>query len=202
MRLLPGGFLLTKMKRILCIGDSNTCGFDPRSCLGSRYPREIRWTGRIAASGFEVVNDGVNGRTFPRGTELPALSARLQAKLPVDAVLILLGTNDLLLGRTAEETGRRASAMLETVCTLIPAERVLLIAPPRLTDGEWVSDPRLISESERLSGELEKAAARCGVCFADAGRWGIKPVFDGVHFSPEGHMRFAEQLLEELAKMP
>ena len=78
------------MKRILCIGDSNTCGFDPRSCLGSRYPREIRWTGRIAASGFEVVNDGVNGRTFPRGTELPALSARLQAKLPVDAVLILL----------------------------------------------------------------------------------------------------------------
>ncbi|MBR1407440.1 MAG: lipase [Clostridia bacterium] len=189
------------MKRILCIGDSNTYGFDPRSYLGSRYPEDVRWTGRIAAAGFEAVNGGVNGRAFPRGGELPVLSAWLASKLPADAVLILLGTNDLLLGRTAEETGRRASAMLETVCAQLSGGSVLLIAPPRLVAGEWVNDPRLISESALLSAELRRAAEQNGVCFADAGCWGIQLVFDGVHFSPEGHACFAECLLKELEKM-
>ena len=30
------------MKRILCIGDSNTFAHDPRSYGGDRYPREVR----------------------------------------------------------------------------------------------------------------------------------------------------------------
>ena len=28
--------------KILCIGDSNTYGYDPRSYLGDRYPAEVR----------------------------------------------------------------------------------------------------------------------------------------------------------------
>ena len=30
------------MKRILCFGDSNTYGYDPRSCFGPQYPVNVR----------------------------------------------------------------------------------------------------------------------------------------------------------------
>lgn len=33
------------MKTVLCFGDSNTYGLMPDSV--GRYPREIRWTGRL-----------------------------------------------------------------------------------------------------------------------------------------------------------
>ena len=35
---------------ILCYGDSNTYGFDPRSWLGERYPADVRWTGLLRES--------------------------------------------------------------------------------------------------------------------------------------------------------
>ena len=186
------------MKRILCLGDSNTFGYDPRSYLGSRYPADVRWTGRIAESGYEVVNDGVNGRAFPREEELPAIAAYVREMLPLDAVVILLGTNDLLLGRTAEETGKRASAMLRAVCAAAGRSRVLLICPPVLRRGEWVREESVLRESRLLSGALRKAAAQNRVCFADSGNWEIAIAFDGVHFLPEGHRAFAERLLGTL----
>lgn len=45
--------------------------------------------------------------------------------------------------------------------------------------------------SPRLYRDL---AALCGVSFCDASGWDIPVVFDGVHFSEQGHRRFAEQL--------
>ena len=55
--------------RLLCFGDSNTYGYDPRSYAGDRYPPESRWTDLLAEiSGWEVVNMGLNGREIPTGT--------------------------------------------------------------------------------------------------------------------------------------
>ena len=54
--------------RLLCFGDSNTYGYDPRSYGGDRYPPESRWTDLLAEStGWEVVNLGQNGREIPAG---------------------------------------------------------------------------------------------------------------------------------------
>lgn len=50
-------------KRILCFGDSNTWGYDPR---GGRYDEETRWPmrlQRLLGEGFTVVEEGFNGRT-------------------------------------------------------------------------------------------------------------------------------------------
>src|SRR5699024_1386873 len=47
----------TKDMRIICFGDSNTWGYDPRSYIGEQYPRNVRWQGRLAAlPGLDVVN--------------------------------------------------------------------------------------------------------------------------------------------------
>ena len=35
--------------KLACLGDSNTWGYDGRSYWGERFPREVRWTGRLAA---------------------------------------------------------------------------------------------------------------------------------------------------------
>ena len=51
------------MKNILCFGDSNTFGSDPR---GGRHPYGVRWTGRLQqllGDGYRVIEEGCGGRT-------------------------------------------------------------------------------------------------------------------------------------------
>ena len=52
----------------------------------------------------------------------------------------------------------------------------------------------MIEESRRLGPLYEKLAEELKIRFADTGRWGIEVLYDGVHFSPEGHQVFAKQL--------
>ena len=42
---------MTMGRRILCFGDSNTYGYDPRSYLGGRYPASVRWTALLKTAG-------------------------------------------------------------------------------------------------------------------------------------------------------
>ena len=84
--------------KILCIGDSNTYGYDPRSYIGSRYPEEVRWAGRLR--GHEVINCGLNGMTVPRDHKR---QLGLLALHEPDLVTVMLGTNDLLSGLSADE---------------------------------------------------------------------------------------------------
>lgn len=57
--------------KVVCIGDSNTYGYDPRSYWGDRYPKDSRWVDLLATqTGWEVYNQGENGRTIPAGPVL------------------------------------------------------------------------------------------------------------------------------------
>ena len=62
------------MRTLLCFGDSNTWGYDPRSALRTeRYPRDVRWPGRLAQAlgdDWEVIAEGLNGRTATRDDPL------------------------------------------------------------------------------------------------------------------------------------
>ena len=187
------------MSRILCIGDSNTWGYDPRSRLGGRYPGDVRWTGRLI--GRETVNDGINGRTIPPVREYPDTERLLRGER-FDAVCVILGTNDLLQGASAEAAG---AAMERYLCFLRRAAGdipVILIAPPPFRSGEWVTSAAQISESKKLAGVYRSLAEKTGVFFADAGLWNVETAFDGVHFTPEGHAAFASGLSGTLDDIP
>ena len=92
------------MRTIVCFGDSNTWGYIPGSDRG-RHPRDVRWTGRLAAAlgeEFDVIAEGLNGRTatFERPDAegrngLPYLLPCLLSHAPVDLVVVFLGTNDV-----------------------------------------------------------------------------------------------------------
>ena len=175
--------------RILCFGDSNTYGFDPRSYLGGRYPAEHRWPDIIAAAtGWEILNDGVNGRRIPRAEyEFPTLLSR------PDLLVIMQGSNDILQGASAAEAAVRMESFISRLP--FPRSHIMLIAPPAMTAGTWVSDEKLAAESCRLAREYEAIAVKMGICFADAGGWQINLCYDGVHFSENGHHTFANSLL-------
>ena len=181
------------MKRMLCFGDSNTFGYDPRSYFGSQYPADVRWTGRLQGVGWEVANCGQNGLCIPREPQFPAV-ADLLRHVAADVVTVMLGSNDLLNGATAEEAAERMEALLRCMKENAGAAKILLIAPPPMQLGDWVQTQELVEESKGLDGLYRALANELGVAFADAGEWGVTLTFDGVHFSPEGHAAFAEGL--------
>lgn len=179
--------------KILCIGDSNTNGYDPRSFLGESYPEGTRWTDRLY--GHSVINFGINGVTVPQDH---SVHMDLIRRKDPDLVIVMLGTNDILEGKSAGEVVRK---MEDFISDLRQARKpILLIAPPAMKEGEGVPEESMISESEKL-GDLYKEAAERNACrFADADKWGIELAFDGVHFTKEGHRTFAEHLMSVLAK--
>lgn len=191
------------MKRIVCIGDSNTFGYDPRDIFGGRYPAERRWTGLLGQAGWEVWNAGQNGREIPnRDRAIQALLRELERAGTPDWVTVMLGSNDLLQGfdRSAEDVAERMERFLRRLRPRFPAAHMLLIAPPPMAPGAWVGEPRLLLESARLGPCYAALAERLGIGFVDARTWDVELSFDGVHFSEQGHAAFAAGLLRALAE--
>ena len=181
------------MQRILCLGDSNTYGYDPRSYLGSRYPASVRWTGRLEGAERKLVNLGQNGLCIYRETQFPVLRAWLESKGRADRILVMLGTNDLLQGTEPERCAEHMEALLRFLWENTGAA-LLLIAPPPMEPGAWVESEELIERSKTLAALYRQLAERLDIPFADAGGWGVELCFDGVHFSPAGHAAFAAGL--------
>lgn len=174
---------------VICFGDSNTYGYDPRGYFGGRYDADSRWVDTLAAqTGWTVFNMGQNGREIP--SSAPSFPA------DTDLLIVMLGTNDLLQGRSPEQAAGRLERFLSGVS--LDRSRILLIAPPPVTLGEWVPSPQLIGDSRTFARLCQALAERLGIRFADAGKWDIPLAYDGVHFTEQGHRAFAAGLLEEL----
>lgn len=183
--------------RILCFGDSNTYGYDPRSFFGDRYGAEDRWPDLLARqTGWNVINAGVNGREIPRKPFAPDLPNGYAA---VDVFLVMLGSNDLLQGASAQEAAARMEAFLSQ---LLPHCRsILLAAPPPMRRGAWVPTDALVGESIRLAEEYMELAEKQNIPFADTRSWNIELTFDGVHFTEAGHHAFAKNIASEIKKL-
>jgi len=172
---------------VICYGDSNTWGYDPRSRSGERYPKGSCWTDILAEkTGWTVINQGMNGR------EVPAETAEIPEN--TDLFLVMLGTNDLLQLDTPEAAAKR----MEVFLSGIAPETVVIIAPPAMVWGEWVQDDGLIQDSIQLTRLYRDLSRRLNVRFLDAGQWGVSLAYDGVHFTQEGHRAFAEGLMKEI----
>lgn len=179
--------------KIICFGDSNTYGYNPYSLFGGRYEKDSRWTDILAdKTGWEVSNQGENGRSVPpSGTFLSFPEG-------TDLLIVMLGTNDILQGQSCGQTAEHMERFLLDI--LPKTEKILLIAPPPLAPGEWVSSQELTDRSKNLSRHYRSVAARLHIRFADAGNWNIDLSCDGVHFTPKGHRTFADKIYKEITK--
>ena len=175
--------------KLWCFGNSNTYGYDPCGFFGGRYAAP--WPELLAEkTGFQVINDGKNGRMIPEREYESSQFQRDTERYNADAIIVMLGTNDLLEGVTAWEAAARMEAFLNR-CNI---PWILLIGPPPMVRGAWVPDDGLVKESKAMARRHEALAAQRGIRFADAGEWDIDLAYDGVHFTEEGHVRFAEGL--------
>ena len=177
------------LMNIICFGDSNTYGYDPRGYFGGRYDADSRWVDILATeTGWTISNMGQNGREIPSAT--PVFPA------DTDLLIVMLGTNDLLQGGSPEQAVERLEQFLSGI--FLNQNKILLIAPPPVALGAWVPSPQLIDESRTFARLCQALAEQLGIRFADAGRWDIPLAYDGVHFTEQGHKAFAAGLLEEL----
>ena len=176
--------------RLLCFGDSNTYGYDPRSYSGDRYPSSIRWVDQLARdTGWDILPGGQNGRTIPSAAQAPFLPQ-------AEALVVMLGSNDLLQGLSSSEVSARMESFLRPL--LIAFDFILLVAPPPMKRGAWVTEGRLLIESAQLAAHYRALSDRLGIAFTDAGLWNVELTFDGVHFSEVGHHAFAEGIRNAL----
>ena len=205
------------MPTLLCFGDSNTHGTPPIVTRGvhDRFGPAIRWP-RVAASllpGWEVVEEGLPGRTaqFPdpvMGEHMdarPALKVALQSHGPLDAMALMLGTNDVKarFGATPERVAAGIAGLLDIALSdEMQARhgglRVLVVCPPPVEEvgpfaGEFLGARALSLALAPLYGRLARARG-CG--FLDAGEViAVSPV-DGIHFEPDAHRRLGEAVAE------
>lgn len=208
-----------KKKTILCFGDSNTWGYIPGT--GRRYPIDVRWTGLIQeslGSEYRIIDEGLSGRytvwdePFRPGRNGAALlQPILESHRPLDWVVLMLGTNDVLhfKDNTAFDAARGASLLIDIVRQTQTglndhAPPVLLIAPPLITE---LSDSLLLkchgnpSNSNDFGKHYRNIAAEKQCEFLDAAHVCKPSTVDGVHLDEEGHSLLAESVAVKLKEL-
>jgi len=208
-------------RTLLLFGDSNTHGTMPMADLSDvgRYDRDERWAGRLQAllPEWEVISEGHPGRTTlhddpvegPHRNGLRVLPALLETHRPVDAVLIMLGTNDLK-ERFSVNAGDIALSV-ERLVQLIRASGagpggaapgVLIVAPPPVEEVGCLAEIFAggAQKSRLLGARIAAMAARNGLPFLDAGALiRVSPV-DGIHYGPEANPTLARAFAEAIRR--
>ncbi|WP_439626824.1 SGNH/GDSL hydrolase family protein [Shinella sp.] len=213
-------------RSILCFGDSLTWGWIPvkESAPTLRYPFEKRWTGAMAAKlgdGYHIIEEGLSARTTslddpndPRLNGSAYLPTAIASHLPLDLVIIMLGTNDTksYFHRTPYEIANGMGKLVGQVLTSAggvgtpyPAPRVLVVAPPPLApmpdlwfegmfDGGY--------EKSKALAKLYKALADfTKVEFLSAGDHVSTDGVDGIHFSAETNITLGHAIADKVATL-
>jgi lysophospholipase L1-like esterase len=213
------------MKTILCYGDSNTWGFNPRT--QRRYDHKTRWPmvlARLLNEGappddprWHVVEEGQNGRTscredFVDGDRngLRQLIPILESHMPLDVVAVMLGTNDLkprfspMPYDIAWGVQRLVTAIQNSQTGPDAAgPEVIMICPPPTVESPVFK--HVFGDCAALSQKLpplyRRLAEECGARFLDAGKHIRSSAADGIHLDPEEHRKLAEAVAKMVRKL-
>ncbi|MEM2123327.1 MAG: SGNH/GDSL hydrolase family protein [Candidatus Bathyarchaeia archaeon] len=206
---------------ILCYGDSNTWGYEPGT--GNRYPRDETWPGvlrRNLGEDYIVIDEGLNGRTtvwddptqlFPeKRNGLKYLIPCLESHMPIDLIVIMLGTNDLKkrFSLSPVEVAKSIKALVEAVKVSGAGPegnppRILLVAPPSI--GQLFEFAEELEGAEEKSRKLPRyyrlVAEEMGCEFLDASEVASPSRIDGVHLDLNGHRRLGEALTAHVKRI-
>ena len=206
-------------KRILCYGDSNTYGYIP---TGGRYDAHTRWPMRMQAvlgDGYTVIEEGFNGRTcvFDDPVEggyksgVKYLPPCLMSHNPLDAVIIMLGSNDTKarFGMTPMTIGQSMMQLVRTAKQYAVNEagetaHIIIAAPPRILDNLMQTrhaecfGEQAIAVSAGLSRELRRISKLMRCDFFDAVPFAEVSPLDAVHMTEQGHLRLAEAMAQKI----
>ena len=208
------------MKRILCYGDSNTYGHDPKdgSRLSDRWPKVLA---SLLGNEYEILEAGLCGRTtVDDDPDTEGMNGRthllptLWSSQPLDLVILMLGTNDLQLKH--KQTAEGIASDVETLLSLIANPEawdkknanILLISPihlhPKIGEspfGEIFGGEESYQKSLRLASLLEPLAEKYGAYFLNAADVAAPSEVDGLHMDPENHAKLAHGVYEKVKEI-
>jgi len=205
-------------RRILCYGDSNTWGYDPVTM--DRFDETTRWPrvlGHVLGRGYEVIEEGLGGRTtvwddpiegYRNGRDY--LIPCLESHRPLDVVVILLGTNDLKkrFGLSAYDVAQGAAVLVRVVQASQAgrggrAPLVLLLAPPPITIlmayAEMFAGAE--SESRKFSAQFGRVAQELGCAYLDTAEVVVSSPLDGIHLEGEEHRKLGQAVAEKVREL-
>ncbi len=205
------------MTTIVCYGDSNTYGYVPET--GLRYPREVRYPGRLQillGEDYAVIEEGCNGRTTIHDDPvdgwkngLDYLKPCLNSHKPVDVVILMLGSNDLKAAfhLSAKEIADGAAVLVDVIRKFTEEKQgfipqIILVSPPEIGAGIRKSPfygafyEEAVDESKKFPEYYRAVAEKYGCIFFNAAEYIEPSETDSLHLTPEGHKVLAEKLFE------
>lgn len=213
------------MKYILCYGDSNTFGYNPKN--GLRYPEEIRWTGRLEimlGEEYKILEEGLNSRTtalMPEGEPWRSgaycLEPCIRSHLPLDLVILMLGSNDMKLcfQQTEQTIGAHIRELIREIKRISSEKdpegkpcKILLVSPILISEdmvkgpfGDEFGGYRSVELSKKLAPIYEAIAKeeKCG--YLNGSRCVSPGKTDGLHMEPEDHKKMAEAITVKVWEM-
>lgn len=212
----------SKAKRILCYGDSNTWGWVPLSMGAERYSISQRWPGVLQdmlGKDYEVIEEGLGGRTTmfddprPEFTErngLKTLPIILETHLPLDLVIIMLGTTDTkeMMNLSSKQTALGMLNLIKAVKgykvlkeSSVP--QILIVVPPVVEEkGELAA--KLFKGGSQKGRELAAAyknlAESEGILFLDPTAEIKVDEKEGIHLDIANHLKLAQLIHEKVLK--
>jgi len=212
-----------KAKRILCFGDSNTWGYVPMGMAKKRYSIKERWPGILQTKlgdEYEIIEEGLGGRTtmfddprpdFPERNGLKILPAILETHLPLDFVIIMLGTTDTkeMLGLSSVKTTegmRRIVKIIKNFKTLektLPP-KILIVVPPIVNEKANFASKLFkggTAKAKELIESYKNLAKEENVLYLNPTEQVQVDEEDGVHIGSEGHKKLAELVYEKIMEV-
>ena len=204
-----------RLVTLLCFGDSNTWGFNPATW--ERYPLNIRWPGILQnelGESYRVIEDGQNGRTAVESktfagfnTSKIDLVSTLANHGPLDLVILMLGTNDLLIRSfvSPDDVGKGIDVLLDIIRNSGAGPRssapiVLLLAPPPI--GSHASEvdglESAVTQSHLFAERYASIAADFGCAFLNTGEIVRSSEIDGSHLDASEHMKLGLAVAERV----
>jgi lysophospholipase L1-like esterase len=213
----------SKMKEILCFGDSNTWGYqagsiDLETLMAKRLSFEQRWPGILQkglGESCRIIEAGLNGRTTniddPEWVErngLAALPMLLETHSPLSLIIIMLGTNDMKsrFNRSAKDIAAGMSEIIDKIRSLkfIVGEtepKILIVSPAVVykEDG-FGEDFKNASKKSAEYAALLKELSRSKNCFHVETSEIKYSEIDGVHLEASAHAQLGKKLIVAVTK--
>jgi len=208
--------------KLLCYGDSNTNGTKPDR--SGRFAANERWTGLLQnrlTDNYYIIEEGLGGRTTdlehynpdkPSRNGLTYFKACIDSHMPLDIIIIMLGTNDLktMYNRSAEDVAQGLKQYPEYVDKYcadrgLKRPKIVLVSPaymdenaPKFIDSmpkPGVYDELSAQKSRQFAEPIKRVAEEVGCEFFDAATV-TKTGDDGCHLDEQSHRNLAESFVK------
>ena len=206
--------------RILCIGDSNTWGYNPAN--GLRFHN--RWTKVLSSlmPDNEIIEEGLNGRTLlspdpftPERLGISALRILLMTHKPVDRIIIMLGTNELkdYYNSSADYIAEGIEQFIQTIQDATLWQRFnipqILVISPVLIREELLygncpfSDfnETSLEQSKLMAATISQVCSRYNVDFMNAADYAEASLTDCIHLDEANHSKLAHAIYIKLTEL-